>query len=77
MSFQHLCRPVFCPLGEFLKECHCVQPLKKLAGIPVVMKLKITSEQKNSFPTDEDRLKVFHQRLKKLLKLLSNKSPLK
>ena len=36
--------------------------------MPVVLKLKVVSKQMGSFPTDEEKIKPFHQALRKLLK---------
>ena len=41
---QSMCRPLFCPVGEFLNGCRCQQPMKVLAGLPVQLTLKIVPE---------------------------------
>lgn len=41
LYFQDLCRPVFCPAGDFLVGCECVQPMKNMSGLPVLLALKV------------------------------------
>lgn len=36
--------------------------------MPIILKLKITSEQKNSFPTEDGKIRAFHGALKNVLK---------
>ena len=44
-AFQGFCRPMFCPPGELLITCQCVQPFKAISGMPVLLKLKVTVDQ--------------------------------
>ena len=39
--FQHICRRVYCPAGDFMVECHCIQPFKMVFRMPVLLTIKL------------------------------------
>ena len=49
-SFQKTCRQLLCPAGEIQEICTttCIQPFKNLAGMPVVLMVKVTTPQDGS-----------------------------
>ena len=40
MIFQQTCRRSYCPAGEFLIGCRCIQPLQ-VYGMPVLLTIKV------------------------------------
>ena len=42
-SFQKLCRFSYCPAGEFRTGCECFQPFQNFSGLPVLLKMTITT----------------------------------
>ena len=69
--FQHLCRRVYCPAGDFMVECHCIHPFKMVFGMPVLLTIKLVPRD-GLLETHTTRLITkYHNTLKKTLHTIS------
>ena len=65
--FQDVCRALFCPVGEFLKEYQCEQPMKNFSGMPVHLGLKISPESNSVRDVTEKEMLSLHAAIEKRL----------
>ena len=66
--FQDFCRPLYCPTGELLIACSCVQPIKSISGMPVLLKLKVTVDPGQHFLVPDVLMNKLHAAVKKFLR---------
>ena len=64
LIFQKLCRPLFCQSGEIQAACDCIQPFQNLTGMPVVLMVKVTTQQHGSDSLTSGQLRKLHTALK-------------
>ena len=68
---QHFCRRVYCPAGDFMANCHCVQPFKQVFGMPVLLTIKLIPASGRLHTLTTDQIAKSHMTLKKLLHTIS------
>ena len=64
---QDVCRPIFCPVGEFLKGCQCEQPMKILSGMPVLLAVKISSSDQQLNGITQRKMLTLHAAIEESL----------
>ena len=69
--FQHLCRHVYCPAGDFMVECHCIQPFKMVLGMPVLLTIKVIPTAGHLETLTTGQVTKYHNILKKILHAIS------
>lgn len=62
-----MCRSVYCPPGGFLSGFRCQQLIKTVAGVPILLKLKITADAGGVSPLSESQASQFRKTLKRAL----------
>ena len=70
--FQNRCRPSFCPPGEVWLRCRCVEFLKNVSGMPVLLALEATPKIENAFSLDDQKMSRFLTALRKALQTIAN-----
>ena len=69
--FQHLCRRVYCPAGDFMVDCRCIQPFKMLFGMPVLLTIKLIPRSGHLETLTTNQITKFRNTLKKTLHTIS------
>ena len=70
--FQHICRRVYCPIGDFMIECRCVQLLRQLVGMPVLLTVKVIPRSGNLGKSlTEKQIPNYHKALVRTLQTIS------
>ena len=69
--FQHLCRRVYCPAGEFMVACKCIQPFKMVFGMPVLLTVKVIPRSGYLTTMTTKQIHRYHDTLKKTLHAIS------
>ena len=55
--FQKMCRTKYCPFGDFRVVCECFPALQNYSGMPILMKVKLTSKLNTNVTLNERQLK--------------------
>ena len=69
--FQHLCRHVYCPAGDFMVNCHCIQPFKTVLGMPILLTIKVIPRAGQLETLTTSQITKYHNTLKKILHTIS------
>ena len=69
--FKGECRPVFCPPGEILGTCRCMNLMSNITGMRVFLRLKVEPKAGQTLPSNEAKRRKMRIALRKLLKTTS------
>ena len=65
--FQGDCRSLFCPPGEFLGVCQCVNLIANITGMRVFLRLKVEPQASQTLPSTEAKRRKMRVALRKIL----------
>ena len=69
--FQHFCRRVYCPAGDFMVDCRCIQPFKMVFGMPVLLTIKLIPRAGYLETLTTSQITKYHNTLKEILLTIS------
>ena len=71
LFFQHICRRLYCPVGDFMDGCRCVQLIKPLSGMPILFTIKMIPRDGHLTALDDNQIPKVRTSLRKRMRDIS------